>query len=113
MTANIDGFRFWQDMLGQTANPYFICENGSLKQVRAFKWSDYVTTGWTESVNCSSYSSADYQTTIDRNLSLAEERDGRRYRCPIAPELCSPLREHYLQWFTPVQLDRFISPLCR
>jgi hypothetical protein len=113
MTANIDGFRFWQDMLGEGEHPYFVCENGSLKQIRAFLWSDYVSAGWTESINCSAYSSDDYQIQIDRNLSLAETRDGRRYHCPIEPQLCAPLRAYYAQWFTPAQSDRFISSLCK
>ncbi|MGZ3721684.1 MAG: hypothetical protein ACXVA9_02055 [Bdellovibrionales bacterium] len=113
MTANFDGFRFWKDMLGKTENPYFVCEEGSLKQVRQFLWSDYVTAAWTEAVNCSAYSSPDYQVIIDRNLTLAEQRDGRRYHCPIDPALCAPIRAHYGQWFETSQLDRFISPLCK
>jgi hypothetical protein len=113
MTSNFDGFLFWRDMIGDTKAPFFTCENGALKQIREFKWSDYVTAAWTEAINCSSYSSPDYQTTIDKNLNAAEARDGRRYHCPIDISLCTPVRTHYGQWFAAGDLDRFISPSCK
>lgn len=95
MAANWDGLRFWRDVFGRGDNPYFRCEGGRLRQVRAFRWADYVTPAWSEAINCSEYSGADYIRAITVNISKMEHETGRRYTCPIEPAKCAGLAQKY------------------
>ncbi len=113
IAANFDGFRFWKDFAGRAANPYFVCEGGSLKQVRAFLWSDYVSDAWTEAINCSKYNDVDYDFNVAKNVHELETKTGKRFQCPIEPTKCDELRGRYAQWLQPHQLAAVISPECR
>lgn len=113
IAANYDGYRFWRDFSGKGSRPYFACENNKLKQVRAFKWSDYVSAGWTEAINCSAYWSEGYTFYINRNIHELEVKTKRRYTCPIKPEACDDMRVYYSQWLGAYELPKVISPDCR
>jgi hypothetical protein len=113
ITANFDGYRFWRDFAGEGSQPFFTCEQNYLKQVRAFKWSDYVSAAWTEAINCSEYWSPNYDFYVAMNVHDLEVNNKRRYQCPIKPETCDDLRVKYSQWLGPLELPKVISPGCR
>ena len=110
IAADLDGFRFWQQVLGKDVrDPYFVCENGKMKQVRKFRWSEYVNAAWTEAINCSEYSSS----AIAKNVELLETKNGARFRCPIEPQKCEGLRKIYSDFFPGQDINKIVSPRCR
>lgn len=113
IAANFDGYRFWRDFSGQGSQPYFVCEKNKLKQVRAFKWSDYVSAAWIEAINCSSYWDEGYSFYVNKNINELEVKTNRRYTCPIKPEACDEMRVKYSQWLGPYELPKVISSECR
>ena len=114
ITANFDGHRFWRDIYGEGDDPYFACADGRIKQRRAFRWADYVTAAWTESINCSSISTPAIQTVVKENIAKLEKlHPERRYACPIVPQACGEIRKHYGRWIPAELLGEIISPDCR
>jgi|GEM_PF-3777947 len=113
IASNFDGYRFWKEFSEEGPGAYFICEGGRFKQVRVFTWSDYVSDAWSEAINCSEYWSKAYTDPIARNVRSLEVQSGRRYACPIFPERCEVLRDHYASWIPRDQINQIISPLCR
>lgn len=114
MAADMDGFRFWSEVIDEGAsNPYFACENNRLRQVRKFHWADYVSSAWTEAVNCSEYSSADYDSSIKQNIERFESDQDVRFECPIELHQCEELRRTYSSFFPGENIDMILSPLCR
>lgn len=113
VAANLDGFLFWSDFLGQSRNPFFACDDGRLRQIRPFRLSDYVTAAWSEAINCSDYSSADYMSVMEKTLQGLEAAQGKRFHCPVEPARCEGLRERYARWIPAKQVDLVVSPRCR
>jgi hypothetical protein len=113
IASNFDGYRFWTDLIDEGPRGFFVCENGSFKQVRAFKWSDYISAAWSEAINCNEYWSEAYTSHVGGNVRALETKSGRRYACPIAPDQCDILRNYYERWIPRAQISEIISPLCR
>lgn len=107
-----DGFRFWKNISGDGAAPYFKCESGRIRQIREFKFDDYVTRAWSEAINCNAYYNWSFTDEVRRNTEEVEKRDGRRYACPILPESCASIHQHYSKWLPVADVDLLISPLC-
>lgn len=112
IAANFDGHRFWQDLIEEGPRGFFVCEGGRIKQVRDFKWSDYVSAAWTEAINCSSYWSDSYTKPIAANIDKLESAQGHRFRCPIEPSQCGILRDYYAHWIPREKVDLIVSPAC-
>lgn len=114
IAADMDGFRFWSQVIGENLDhPYFACKNDRLVQLRKFHWADYVSSAWTEAINCSEYSSRDYDIAIRQNEERLETNHSLRFQCPIVPEECDLLRETYSRYFPESDIGKVISPRCR
>lgn len=112
IASNFDGHRFWTDLIEAGPRGFLICENGQFKQVREFKWSDYISAAWTEAINCSAYWSESYSRPIEKNIAELEAKEGRRFHCPIEPDQCAILKNYYANWIPRENLDLIISPRC-
>jgi hypothetical protein len=107
-----DGFRFWKDVSAEGKTPYFKCENGKITKVRNFSFKEYVNFAWSEAVNCNEYHSWSFASEVKRNAQDFEKRDGRRYTCPVIPDICPTLYQHYEQFLPSVDAALLISPQC-
>ncbi len=113
IASNFDGYRFWKEFSEAGPRQYFECDRGRLKQVRRFKWSDYISAAWSEAINCSEYSDAPFAATVAANIGALENANaGFRYACPIAPEQCDILKKYYERWIPRRHIAQIISPLC-
>jgi hypothetical protein len=100
LAAGYAGYRFWGDLLdlgGPEALVAFDPIAGRYIQVRPFTFSDYVTSAWDETVNCSTF-----DRRLSRDVSRALER--RTMRCPLVN--CRRLA-------VLPDGDLYVSPLCR
>jgi len=113
IASNFDGYRFWKEFVEPGPKQYFNCENGRLRQVREFRWSDYISAGWNEAINCNAYWNQSYSENVNRNTKELETRFKRRYQCPIEPNQCEKLRAHYSAWIPRPKISELVSPLCR
>lgn len=112
MTANYQGYTFWRQVL-EGDNPYLKCENGRWKQVREFRWEDYVIAGMDESINCNTYKSETMQKKVDtRTTALVTQRDPANANrvCPLDPEGC---RQTLAAIREPAAAAVVIHPSCR
>lgn len=111
LAANYGGFLFWSQ-LTEGANPYFVCENDKWKQVREFRWGDYVTSAWDEAINCNEYTGETFQKAVATRARELEEADAKhgknqRYKCPVSSNECIKLRKSYGR-----NASRLLSPEC-
>lgn len=124
IAANLDGWRFWRDVagvgagasdagLGAAGNPFYVCEDGSLRRVREFRFSDYASDGWIEALNCSDFADPANAERVSENARALEQAEGRRYLCPIEPDRCLGMRQHYARWFSADEVEQIVSPKCR
>jgi hypothetical protein len=98
LAANYDGYFFWKDLIDSTrspsTNPYLICDEGKLKRVRDFDWSDYITDAWDEGVNCSGFRNSVIESKVEDEIKKLEKNDPKnRYQCPI--KNCDKFRDRY------------------
>lgn len=92
LTANFQGLRFWNRVLakypdlltGKAPEPYVQCNDHQWVLAHAFRWDDYIDTGWNEAVNC----------VVLGNEDLLQRIQGQGLHCQIdrLP------REKYGQW---------------
>lgn len=99
LSANYEGFLFWNNLYGGS-DPYFSCVNGKWNQIREFNWSDYVSAGWDEGINCSEYQSSDLKKSIKTQLvELTKKNSVRknkpRFQCPMSVGECFHIRAKY------------------
>lgn len=123
IAANLDGWRFWRDVAGvgsgagastgAAGRPFFVCEDGSLRRVREFRFSDYASDGWIEALNCSEFADPANTRQVRENERALEAAEGRRYVCPIEPDRCLGMRQHYARWFPAAEVEQIVSPRCR
>lgn len=111
LAANYGGFLFWSQ-LTEGPNPYFICENDAWKQVRDFRWGDYVTSAWDEAINCSEFSGQTFTQGVlarTKELEDMDQKNGKtqRYQCPVSANECVKLRKTYGR-----NASRILSPKC-
>lgn len=110
LSANYSGYLFWRKV-NESNDPYFKCENGTWRQVKEFKWADFVNPTWDEGINCSEYATPEMQAAIEENLAKLEERSKRQnknqsYTCPVNPSACMQIAKLHRAKF-------FVSPKCR
>lgn len=103
LTADYDGLRFWENLVGK----YVVCKNGKYKQHRSFNWKEYATAAWDEGINCNGYKTPEMEEKVNRRLMELEQKRGTRMTCPIAPEQCKIMIEHYGN-----VAKRLITPKC-
>ncbi len=107
LATNWDGFRFWMS-LADGPLPYLRCDGQKFVVNREFQWTDYVSAAWDEGLNCSEFSTPAIRETVQFNMRALTRRTGRNYVCPIEPERCPEMRNHYGSLANDV-----ISPRCR
>lgn len=111
LSADYDGLRFWESLVGNLGNgypaPYVICQNGKYKQHRRFNWKEYATAAWDEGINCNGYKTPEMEEKVNRRTMELEQKRGTRMTCPIAPEQCKIMIEHY-----GAVAKRLITPKC-
>lgn len=99
LTANYQGFRFYQDLFSVGPNAYFKCEEGSWARIRDFHWREHVSPMWDEAINCSTF-----HKRVDGLFKKHIAALGMS--CPVQPETC----RRYID--TPHAED-LIGPECR
>lgn len=111
LAANIDGFRFWERVLGYgpeaSAEPFIKCKNNQWFQNAHFDCSDYVNEAWDEGINCSRFRTKKMKRKVDERLQKLERERGGKFTCPIAREACSTMIARYQE-----SAQSVISPLC-
>ena len=104
--ANFGGFVFWRDVI-DSGNPIIKCKNGKWEIARKFNFSDYVTDGWDEAINCSSYQDAKFAKVVDDALAVLSINSGNKISCPINKESCLVLKAIY-----GVYAEKILHPKC-
>jgi len=104
LTANFNGMRFWNDILGlhpdvldsaKMPAPYIQCTNNRWKIVREFDWRDYVDAAWDEGINCSSFRNDVLQKKVSSRIDFLNQSKKQNRRCPLEPGKIEPLRKKY------------------
>lgn len=105
LSANFNGIRFWNDMLGLEpdilgieTDPYLACESSHWVIRNPVDISIYVDESFDESVNCSAISSESGVRKVRAAL------DGLGMRCPASSEHTSSLRNKY-GWYADFLLN--------
>jgi len=94
LVANYEGFQFWKSLISGSS-PYFKCVDNTWKQVRVFTLKDYLSHGFDESINCSSFSKeADKDVQKDIQNILSKQKMAVT-KCPVYPSLCRSIVEKY------------------
>jgi len=111
LAADFDGLRFWELLVGKVGpgypEPYVICQNGKYKKYRSFNWKHYVTAAWDEGMNCNGYKTPEMEEKVNRRTMELGQKRGVRLTCPIAPEQCKIMIDHY-----GIFANRLITPKC-
>lgn len=111
LTANFDGFKFWQRVNGtdlvQGELPYFSCRNGTWRQVSKFDWSDYINAAWDEGQNCNAFRNESLRERVENRIHELERERGDNLMCPIDPYYCEEMIERYGPYSSYI-----ITPLC-
>lgn len=101
LSANFDGLRFWERItntsLPQGVQPYFQCEeNRWVPNPNApFDWHDYVNEAWDEGFNCNRYKTQTMEEKVLFRIWQLQAIQGAPMGCPIEPEVCLVMQEHY------------------
>lgn len=102
LEANYRGIYFWRD-LWNGKPPYFKCVDGKIILSRLFKIEQYITAGFDEAINCSSYKNKEF------TQHMLEATKKLNLKCPIDPSECTKLVKA-----TPEDYREYlIHPLCR
>jgi hypothetical protein len=115
LTANFNGWRFWNEILqsegdplhrptpGLLRGPYVECEFQLFDSLRyrkriwawkvrkSFDLADYVDGAWDERNNCNSYA----DPMIEAKIVARMREVAPGFRCPLAPAECHRVRERY------------------
>lgn len=103
LAANWSGYQFWNELL-DSSNPYFKCVGGKYQLSRKFDIKKMSNASWDESVNCSSYVSAE-----DKEMVMARLKEIKK-SCPQNIDSCKNITKIYAH--EPVVLESIISPKC-
>ena len=88
------------------ADPILACHENRIVRIREFRFEDYVTEAWNESLNASWYSSKEAAKKIEENVAvLAAQHDD--FRADPDTNLCHKLVEHY-----GVYAAHVLNPVC-
>lgn len=109
LAANLDGVNFWKRVAGlvEGQEPYVKCIDNHWVLNAHFDVMDYVNPAWDEGINCNTYSTAKMQQKVDFRIRELEKDRGERLQCPIAPQYCSQMINHYKE-----AAESVISPIC-
>jgi len=109
LTANFNGMRFWNhillkndDILGAQYNqgPFVKCEeNKWVATEHTIDWSKYIDHAFDEGINCSRFKNESLAKKVSARLLLleSEDKEGRKYTCPMAPQKLEALKSKYGQ----------------
>ncbi len=90
LSANYDGYLFWKDILGtpqdRNQSKYFSCEKGLWSLKKSIDLADYVSPAWDEGMNCNDFRSERMAQGINVTIMELEQKDQKRYHCPVFPE---------------------------
>ena len=100
LAANYDGLSFWERVtntnLAPNTPPYFTCHNKKWELAANFTWKDYVTAGWDESINCSTYRSDEMTHSVFTNIAKLEKMRFEKFNCPnVDRKKCREMIEYY------------------
>lgn len=99
LAANIDGFDFWERMMGfgDKANmqPYVGCENNRWVVHAMFDIADYINPAWDEAENCSRFRTKKMSYKVARRISALEVAAHQSYGCPVSISRCASMIERY------------------
>lgn len=107
MAANINGIRFWNnilqkhdDLLGAKYNygPYVLCQDGKwiINPEKQLDLRDYFDDSMDEAINCSAFANEKGVAVFKRSLKeLGIINDQRDNPCPLEPEKFQAVREKY------------------
>lgn len=84
LSANYHGLSFWKDLFDGSPS-FFTCENGRYKITKKFETEDYFASSMDETLNCSSYASAEVYQRISKVNSQ------RGISCPAESSACSQM----------------------
>ncbi len=120
LVANFQGMRFWIHLLGvnlegrpvadplesEGLGPYVRCSAEGWVQERPIALGRYLDPAWDEGLNCSDFRAPVLVEAVRRRIGQLERDDpfGRRYRCPVDPELIRRTAGRYGPW-----ADRLIN----
>jgi len=112
LVANLEGLRFWQDVVGRFDRPIPGGRSSRRPLVRCGRrlglfgerrWrvahgidlDDYVSPAWDEGVNCCSYRSAEIEAFVATRVGELSEAAGHDFSCPVDANACVKARERY------------------
>ncbi len=119
LVANFQGLRFWihllgvdregrplADPLGEELGPYVRCSATGWVWERPIALGRYLDPAWDEGQNCSDFRGPVLVEAFRRRIEELERDDplGRRYRCPVDPQLIRRTARRYGPW-----ADRLIN----
>ncbi len=94
LSANFNGMRFWNDMLGKHADilgekfqvkPYVRCdENKQWIQNNQINFLHYIDDSFDEAINCSEFRNQKILTKVLNQIDSLERDKGLRFTCPLA-----------------------------
>ena len=99
LSANYDGYFFWKDILGtpqdRHQSKYFDCEKGLWRLKKPIDLADYVSPAWDEGMNCNDFRTEGMAQGIDVTIVELEQKNHKRYHCPVFPEKVSEMIVRY------------------
>lgn len=84
LAANLDGYRFWQNLIN-----YVICENNHWTQKELFTWADYANAAWDEGLNCNYYRNDHVTSSVNQRIAELG------MSCPVKTGYCTNMIERY------------------
>jgi hypothetical protein len=95
LCSNVAGKFFWENLLGDSGNSYFVCKNGKLEKNRNFTWSDYINPCWDESINPTELILPGMKDKVLNNIDrLFQEGKLPRNVPPMDLSLCASMKNH-------------------
>lgn len=124
LVANVEGMRFWQNVVGRFDRPipggrglrrplvrcgrrFGLFGERRWRVTHAIDLRDYVTPAWDEGVNCCSYRNAEIEALVVARITELSDAAGRDLSCPVDPSACVKARERYGDL-----APRLLHPLC-
>jgi hypothetical protein len=117
LVANLQGIRFWNDILGdqedifsEDITPFLACENEKwvISKISKIDFSRYVDAGWDEAINCSAIKNQRMLDRMETRISALAQSQKMNLTCPVDSIAAANLREKYADYAEYVlNLDGF------
>jgi hypothetical protein len=104
LSANFNGMRFWNHVLGrytdplgssQNLGPYVACREGRWTTLEYPRWSKYIDASWDEGINCSAFRTNSMKEKVEAHLDALAQETGERFRCPMTRKFNRQLWRKY------------------